>query len=640
MRIFLIALLALLAGSAVASVEDDEFLGAREAFRVGNAARLEKHAANLKGYLLEPYVDYWRLSLRLEQASPEEVRAFLAANRDSPLAERLRNEWLKVLGRREQWDLFNAEAPLLVGDDIEITCYSLQSRLRVNPQEALPEVRPLWFVARDLPENCTPLFSALASAGMLSPDALWMRVRLALEAGQVSLVRRIAEWLPAGQAPDQKLLESVAANPTAYLERAQFNLKTRAGRETLLFAVHRLARTSAPQAARYLTKLEPQLTQEERAYLWGMVGYLGAMRHDRDALGWYARAGDLSDVQLAWKARAALRARSWPDVLAAIDAMTGKESSDSAWRYWKARSLRALGRRDEANEILQPLATEYSFYGQLALEDLGGKVTLPAAQYKPGAEDLRAMGQRPGLQRALALYRLNLRTEANREWLWAIRDFDDKQLLAAAELARRYEIYDRTINTADRTVGVHDFSLRYPAPYRDVLKIHTDELALDEAWVYGLIRQESRFISAAKSQAGASGLMQLMPGTARWVAKKLGLKDWRWSQVTDVDVNVNLGTYYLKHVLDALDGFPLLASAAYNAGPGRARAWRPDSPMEGAIYAETIPFNETRDYVKKVMANAGYYNQTLSQQSRTLKERLGTVTPRQRDKELPLGDTP
>jgi len=260
------------------------------------------------------------------------------------------------------------------------------------------------------------------------------------------------------------------------------------------------------------------------------------------------------------------------------------------------------------------------------------------------------------LKRALELYRLNLRTEANREWLWAIREFDDKQLLAAAELARRYEIYDRTINTADRTVGLHDFSLRYPAPYRDVLKTHADELALDEAWVYGLIRQESRFISIAKSHAGASGLMQLMPGTARWVAKKLGLKDWRWSQVTDVDVNVNLGTYYLKHVLDVLDGMPVLASAAYNAGPGRARAWRPESPMEGAIYAETIPFSETRDYVKKVMANASYYAQTLSQQvsqqvgqqvgqqigqqNRTLKDRLGMVTPRQREKELSLGDTP
>jgi len=374
--------------------------------------------------------------------------------------------------------------------------------------------------------------------------------------------------------------------------------------------------------------------------VWGMVAYLGAMRHERDALAWFERANDLSDLKLAWKARAALRARSWPEVLSAIDGMTARESSDAAWRYWKARALKELNRNDEALALLKPLAAEYSFYGQLALEELGGKVAVPAAAYKPGAEDLRALGQHAGLRRSLALYRLNLRLDATREWIWAIRDFDDRQLIAAAEIARRYEIYDRAINTADRTVGMHDFSLRYLAPYRDVLKVQTAELALDEAWVYGLIRQESRFIAEAKSHAGASGLMQLMPGTAKWVAKKLGLKNWRWSQVTEVDINVSLGTYYLRHVLDVLDGHPVLASAAYNAGPGRARAWRPDAALEGAIYAETIPFNETRDYVKKVMANASYYTYTLAQQAQPLKQRLGLVTPRQRDRETSLGDTP
>ena len=248
------------------------------------------------------------------------------------------------------------------------------------------------------------------------------------------------------------------------------------------------------------------------------------------------------------------------------------------------------------------------------------------------------MGQRAGLQRALELYRLGLRAEANGEWVWGIRGFDDRQLLAAAEVARRNEVYDRAISTAERTVGLHDFGLRYPAPYRDVLKTHTAQLALDEAWVYGLIRQESRFIPDARSAAGASGLMQLMPGTASWVAKRIGLKNWRWSQVTDVDANVGLGTYYLRHVLDALDGQQVLALAAYNAGPSRARAWRPGAAMEGAVFAETIPFTETRLYVKNVMANATYYAHNFSQQVQSLKQRLGVVGPRQADKEAPVAD--
>ena len=621
---------------------DDEFLAAREAYRIGASAKLDAHARRFKGHLLEPYLAYWQLSLRMEQAFPEDVRAFMASNRNSPLAERVRLEWLRSLGRREQWELFNAELPLLAADDLEVTCYALQSRLRVNPSEALPEARPLWFIARDLPASCSPLFEALITAGMLSHDDLWTRIRLALESGQVSLARRVAEWLPAGHAPDPKVLESIASNPTAYLERQKkpFSLKARAERETVMFAVHRLARTVPSQAARQWEKLEARFSPEERAYVWGMIGYLGAMRHDAEALAWFGKAGDLSDLQLAWKARAALRARSWPDVLAAVNAMTGKEAQEPAWRYWKARALKETGRPEQAAEILKPLSAEYNFYGQLALEDLGGRIAGPASRYKPAAEELKAMSQHIGLRRAIELYRLNLRLDGNREWAHAVRGFDDKQLLVAAEVARRYEVYDRAIYTADRTVETHDFSLRYLAPYRDVLKAHTAQLELDEAWVYGLIRQESRFISDAKSTAGASGLMQLMPGTAKWVAKKLGLKDWRWSQVTEIDTNVSLGTYYLKHVLEVLDGQPVLASAAYNAGPGRARAWRPERPLEGAIYAESIPFNETRDYVKKVMANASYYAHNLTQETQSLKRRLGVIAPRLRDKESPLGDTP
>jgi soluble lytic murein transglycosylase len=628
-----LAWLLLAAATAQGAALDEDFLAAHEAFQSNNAARLETHARRLQGHLLEPYVAYWQLSLKLEEASPEEVRGFLAANRDGPLAERLRSEWLKVLGEREKWELFNAELPLLATRDLEITCYVLRYRMQTKPEEVVPEARSLWFVTRDLPDSCTPLLNALVEAGVISGDDLWTRIRLALEAGRVSRARWIAEWLPAGEAPEPQSLERAASNPAGYLERQSHNLKTRAGRETVMFAVHRLARVAPPQAARHWTKLEERFSRQDRAYVWGMIGYLGAMRHDPDALAWYARAGDLSDLQLAWKVRAALRSRNWREVLSAVDSMTERERSVSAWRYWKARALRAMGRGEEANELLQPLATEFGFYGQLAQEEMGARIAAPTSSYQPSAEDARAMGQHAGLRRALELYRLNLRTEANGEWTWAIRGFDDRKLLAAAEVARRHEVYDRAINTAERTVGLHDFGLRYLAPYRDVLKTHTAQLELDEAWVYGMIRQESRFVPDARSAAGASGLMQLMPGTASWVAKRMGLKNWRWSQVTEVGTNVGLGTYYLRHVLDAFDGQPVLASAAYNAGPTRARAWRPEAAMEGAVFAETIPFTETRLYVKNVMANATYYAHSFSQQVQSLKLRLGTVGPRQEDTE-------
>jgi soluble lytic murein transglycosylase len=202
---------------------------------------------------------------------------------------------------------------------------------------------------------------------------------------------------------------------------------------------------------------------------------------------------------------------------------------------------------------------------------------------------------------------------------------EDRALLAAAELARRNAIWDRAINTADKTVALHDFSMRYPVPYGAVLSEQARVRQIDEPWVFGLVRQESRFIADARSPAGAAGLMQLLPTTARWVAQKIGMKGYHSSRVNQPRVNVALGAFYLRHVLGGLDGSPVLAAAAYNAGPGRARRWRDTKPLEGAIYIETIPFEETRQYVKKVMANTVYYDALFGGELRSLKSRLGTI---------------
>lgn len=624
---------------AVPTSREDDFVAAREAFRAGDARKLDLYARRLNGYILQPYVAYYQIRLRLDTATPGEVRQFMAVHAETPLAARLLADWLRLTARNGQWDDFDADFKRYTGEDLDIACYGIQSRMRRGEAQALAEARSLWFVGRELPEACTPLFNSLAQVQKITVEDVWTRVRIGLEAGQIGIAKSAGEYLPAGQQPDFRVLTFISSNSPGYLEKQhQFDLKSRAGRETVMFAVYRLARTSPQQAAMHWTKLEPRFGVEERAYVWGQIAYFGALRHDPDAPAWFGRARDLSDQQLAWKARAALRARDWKEVLATIDAMTDKERDQSAWRYWKARAFKAAGREDEALAILKPLAYEYSFYGQLALEELGDRIAAPPVAFKPTPAELNAMGANPSVRRALELYRLNIRVDGVREWIFAIRNFDDRQLLTAAEVARRHELYDRAINTADRTESLHDFSLRYLAPFREVLRARARELDLDEAWVYGLIRQESRFIVEARSRVGASGLMQLMPATAKWVARKMGLKNI--ADITEVDTNVSLGTYYLRHVLDNLDGYPVLASAAYNAGPGRARAWRPDTAMEGAIYAETIPFNETRDYVKKVMSNASYYGHNFSQQPQSLKQRLGTIGPRVRAREPGLGDTP
>ena len=629
----------LLAGPVSAAHGDDDFTAMREAFRVNDTRKLDAYAPKLKGHVLEPYAAYWQLRSRLDDATPETVRAFLAEYKDTFVAERMRADWLKRLGKNQQWEIFEAERAALVEDDIEITCYGLQARARTDAT-AVREARSLWFTEKDTPASCAPLFTQLAASNQLSVQDVWGRVRLALAAGQVGVATRAAAFLPAGQGQNPTVLSAVSQNPASQLARP-FDATSRAARETTMFAAYRLARTSPQQAASHWAVMEAKFTEEERAFVWGHIGLQGALRHDPGTLSWYAKAGaggDMSDYQLEWKARAALRAGDWKTLIAAVDVMV-VEGKDSPWRYWKARALKATGREAEALALLKPLSQEYIFYGQLALEELGGKVSAPPAPYTPTAAEIQAMTQTPGLRRAQALYALGLRVEANREWMWTLRDMDDRKLIAAAEVAKRADIPDRVINTAEKTATLHDFKLRYYAPYRDVLKGHAARQGLDEAWVLGLIRQESRFIADIRSSAGAMGLMQLMPGTAQWVAGKMGLKNWRWVGVTDVDTNLSLGTYYLRHVYDYLDGSTAMATAAYNAGPGRARAWRPDHTMEAAAWAETIPFNETRHYVKLVMANASYYASLFTQQTQSLKARIGDVGPARRD-EKSLGDTP
>ncbi|HSD59345.1 MAG TPA: transglycosylase SLT domain-containing protein, partial [Burkholderiales bacterium] len=584
------ALLLALAAAAAPAAQDDDFIAAQEAFRAGDAARLARHAQRLKGYVLEPYVEYYQLRLRLEDADPATVRAFLDRHSRTLIADRLRVEWLKVLGNRGQWEAFRVEYPRVVQSDTELSCYALTARLKGGDAEALREARPLWFGGRELPDACGPLTDALVVEGLISAEDVWARIRLALEAGNVSVARGAAQYLPPTLALPEKQLAAANDNPQKFLDRKP-DLNTKAGREMTLFALVKLAKSSPQQAYFQYSQLRDQLTDGERAYALGQIAYQAARKQDSEALAWFNEVGgpQLSDQQLAWRARAALRAQDWAEVLASIDAMSESEARDPAWRYWKARALKARGELAEANALLAPLSIEHNFYGQLAVEEIGFFITVPSPGYKAGAEEVRAVERLSGVQRALALYRLGMRTEGNREWAWAIRGFDDRRLLAAAEVARRNGVYDRAISTADRTQQLHDFDLRYLAPYRELMRAHTAPLSLDEAYVYGLIRQESRFISDAKSGAGAQGLMQLMPATARWVSKKMGVK-YRPAEVVQVDTNLALGTYYLRYVLDLFDDQPVLAAAAYNAGPGRARQWRDARPMEGAIYAETIPF--------------------------------------------------
>jgi soluble lytic murein transglycosylase len=355
-----------------------------------------------------------------------------------------------------------------------------------------------------------------------------------------------------------------------------------------------------------------------------------ARRHDPLTLDWYgyAEGTPLNRDQIAWKARAALRVKQWETVQETIDAMPRDMREEQAWQYWYGRALKEKGLIVAANKILLPLSRERTYYGLLAEEELGEIIGAPPESYKATQEDIRAAQSIPGIQRALELQRLDMRWESRSEWARVVKILDDRQLIAAAEVAFREEWYDIAINTAEKTRLTHDFAMRYPTPYREVMQNYVRENGLDEAWVYGLIRQESRFISYARSGVGARGLMQVMPATAKWIAKRMGMDGYNHGMINELDTNIQFGTHYLRYALDKMGGQTLMATAAYNAGPSRALRWAPADPMEGAIYAETIPFSETRNYVQKVMSNAYFYAHRLGGQVQTVKQRLGLIAGR------------
>jgi soluble lytic murein transglycosylase len=611
---------------------DADFLSVREAFQRGQHDRVDALTPALSGHPLEAYARYWQLSGRLERRSEAEVRAFLDAHADSVVGQRLRSDWVKLLARQGRWDAFDREGAALASEDTELLCYRLQGRLARNDAGVAEAARPLWLQGTAQPDSCAPVFDALVRNRAFDEADVWRRIRLALGGGNVTLAKSLGAHLPANARLDGKQIDSIVRNPQRYLEAKPLPLKTRGQRELAVFATARLAQTLPAVAANRMERFEQSLPTEDRAYAWGQIALAGALRHRPETLEWYKRADDktLTDRQLGWKARSAMRVGAWQTVEDAIAAMSDAEQGVTVWRYWRARALLAQGKSGEANALLAPLSLEHNFYGRMAAEELGATLSTAPTAYSPTADEIAQVEKLPGIQRALRFYRLGLRTDGALEWRWSTRDFDDHRLLAAAEVASRAGWYDRAIDAADRTRDLHDFHLRYPMPHRDVVTTYARQLDLDKAWVYGLMRQESRFIPDARSTAGAQGLMQLMPATARHVAKRMGLSGFDRAAVISVDTNISLGTYYLRDLMDSL-GHSVLATAGYNAGPGRARIWRADKPLEGAIYAESIPFNETRDYVRKVMSNTMYYSRLLGGSFQTLKQRLGTIEARPRN---------
>jgi soluble lytic murein transglycosylase len=593
------------------SKEDQKFVELREAAKVNDVAKANLLAAQLDKHDLADYVAYFQIKPQLfdrgmqahSDASVDgAVNNFLKTYAGSAIADRLRNDYLLVLGKRQDWTNFDREyAQFQLDDDTQVKCFALQSRMAKgeDPKILGSEAKNILLDPQYFGEACPELVQNLQKLGGLTKYEALAIGRIALENNYETLAKRTG-----GDDPISDIVKKARVDPA--------------------------------QAFRDFEKKEWRTGRENTAAAWGVIGQFLAKKLDRQAIKAYRLQHEAGHHQLLsaesqeWKVRTALREGDWKLVKESIENMSPAiRKRDPAWTYWYGRAQKELGDESLAKETMQALIEQFNFYGQLAREDLGMKIYIPK---KVAADEalVKHMASQKSFARAVRFYDMGLRFEGNREWNWALRDLTDQQLIAVAEHAKRIGLYDRAVNTADRTKSEHDFSLRYPTPYREVLSPIAQSIGLDTSWAYGLIRQESRFIMNARSHVGASGLMQVMPSTAKYVAKKIGMDNFKPNQLSDMNTNLTLGSNYLNMVLQDLDGSWALASAAYNAGPGRPKLWREKLPraVEGAIFAETIPFNETRGYVKNVLSNANYYSVLASSKTPSLKQRLGTVSPK------------
>ncbi|MFQ6334823.1 transglycosylase SLT domain-containing protein [Methylophilus sp. 3sh_L] len=622
--------------TAVFAGDAEVYAQAKQAYQTRNLNQLSEATETLrqKRSPLLPYLQYWQMILTLDQLSYYQVQAFLQENNESLLSQRVRELWLKRLGRLQFWDQFvemRAQMPMYYSlNDVGNQCYQVQAGIAMDDPNAYEDGKKLLLAGKDLPPDCQGMLEALQQVGVLDEKLLLTLYRDALFANKASLAKVMAKRSSKTDAALFKQLDEVTQNPALALKKGSIQDRSAYGRALYMYAIHRQAKAEIEVARASYQKYNGFLDAEEKQLVLAYIALEAARKHAPEALQSFSKvnAAVFNNEQWEWFARAALRQQDWTQLLKVINEMPAALAEEPAWRYWKARALLVKGQPAEANALLAKLSQERHFYGWLAAEDLGPVLGEPTATYQPADDEVRQFARQPPVKRMEALFDVDARYEARLEWMYLLEALDDPGRIVAAQYAMLKGWYDLAVLAADKTSRTHNFELRYPTPYRDYLQKASRSREIDEAWVYGIIRQESRFMHYAKSSVGAGGLMQVMPTTAKWIAKKLGLSSYHDGMLHDIETNVNLGTYYMRYTLDTFNGQEVMATAAYNAGPSRARRWAANTPLEGAIYAETIPFSETRNYVKKVLANAHMYAARLGLPVLTLKKRLGTIPAR------------
>jgi soluble lytic murein transglycosylase len=616
---------------ATTTSERNTFLAAEKALKSGQLTRYRQLKTQLNDYPLLPYLEYEYLRKRLQQLPSSQIEAFLQQYKNTPLEQRLHSAWLSSLAKQGRWEQYlHAYQP---GGNTREQCLKRWALYNTGHQEqAFEGIEKLWLVDHSQPRSCDQIFKAWQTAGHIDADLAWQRFYLAMQARKTQLAHYLINLMPADQQHWANLWLRIHRQPHLVTNEQLFAHYHPMRNQILMHGIQRMAYRNLDQAVMNwdIIRHRYPFNETQRSGIERSLAMRHAFKGHPEALGWLASLSepDLNDPLVGdWRIRTALDQQNWDAVLNGIHLLDEQEQNSLRWSYWRARSLEALDQQSQAYDQYWALAQSRSYYGFLAADRLGVTYRFDNQPVLINADEIEHLEQLPGLERARELFALNRILDARREWLYTTRSLPESLLQQAATIAHQWGWHDRAILTMARTHYRDDLALRFPLAYRDQVSQEASKQHIDPALAFALIRQESAFTADVRSHAGATGLMQLMPRTARQAARKIGMKFSNRIALTDAGTNIKLGMSHLRQVMNRYQNNPVLATAAYNAGEHRVKQWLPKEGIVPAdIWTETMPFTETRNYVQNILLFATIYQQRLGQPMTTLEQRMPPIS--------------
>jgi soluble lytic murein transglycosylase len=591
------------------------FLQAETAFEKGQMAVYEKLKASLVHYPLYPYLLAAEYEKNIPSLSLGEFQDFMADHSDTPLAEQLRNLWLTARAKQEDWAGFlKAYIPT---EDVSLQCQFLYAeyQTRQDKKVILEQTLPLWLSGKERPKSCEAVFKIWEQSSLMTRPIIWQRIKLAMLSGNIKLARYMKQFVRKEECALVELWITVHNNPYLITQEKYFTVKHPAILEIISQAVAKIAQTKPEAALKIWQNIGRQYDFKERhwGYVVREIALAFAVQKNPLAEKWLAEVPDVyaNHAVHEWRMRIALAKEDWKNLLNWTSRLPETLANNEAWQYWQARALAKLNRHQESQSILNKVAQTRSYYGFLASQQLHKPYYFAHQKFALDANHLVTIARKKAIQRAKEFYSLGREAKAKTEWIFSTQRMNDKERHAAAALAIHWNLPNWSILALSKANNKNDLELRFPLVYYQSILKQAKQHQLDPAWIYAVTRQESAFIQNARSSAGALGLMQLMPGTAQLVAKKHQVHLGNHTAILEPHTNIQLGTQYLRMMLDTYENHPILATAAYNAGPGRVKKWLPNTGMSADSWIETIPFKETREYVKNVLTYTIIYQQLL-----------------------------